>query len=228
MNITQNTPEWHALRKNKIGASDSAAILGISPWKTPRQLWQEKLDIISSPGTNFAMQRGHDLEPIARQWFEENYEISVPAAVVFHPEYEWMMASLDGINEENKVIVEIKCGGLKLHHLAASGEIPDYYRCQIQHQLAVTGYNKAFYVSYCNDTGYVVIVKRDDAFIDDVLIPALQDFWECLRTFTEPPLQQGDFEEVDTLEWNSLAIEWIHTCDEVKRLTEYQQELKKN
>ena len=40
-----NAPDraaWLAQRRNGIGASDIAAVLGISPWKTPLQLYMDK------------------------------------------------------------------------------------------------------------------------------------------------------------------------------------------
>ncbi len=46
--LIQNTPEWHAFRRKRIGASDAPVIMGISPWKTPYQLWIEKTSGIES------------------------------------------------------------------------------------------------------------------------------------------------------------------------------------
>jgi predicted phage-related endonuclease len=43
--MQQQTPEWLEFRKNKIGASDAPIIMETSPWKTPYQLWLEKLSL---------------------------------------------------------------------------------------------------------------------------------------------------------------------------------------
>lgn len=42
LNLLQNTQEWEKFRLQKIGASDAPIIMGVSPWKTPFQLWLEK------------------------------------------------------------------------------------------------------------------------------------------------------------------------------------------
>ena len=34
--------EWLARRRSGIGGSDVAAVLGLSPWKSPRQVWLDK------------------------------------------------------------------------------------------------------------------------------------------------------------------------------------------
>lgn len=40
--LSQGTPEWHEWRKNGIGGSDATVVEGISPYRTPRQLFYEK------------------------------------------------------------------------------------------------------------------------------------------------------------------------------------------
>ncbi len=37
----QRSEEWLKLRREGLGASDIPAVLGISPYKTPYQLWAE-------------------------------------------------------------------------------------------------------------------------------------------------------------------------------------------
>ena len=69
--LQQNTNEWLEFRRNKIGSSDAPIIMGKSPWKTPHQLWEEKMGIKDSFFESQAMRRGKDLEPEARTAFEE-------------------------------------------------------------------------------------------------------------------------------------------------------------
>ena len=40
--MDNNRKQWLEERKAGIGASDAAAIIGMNPWKTNIQLWQEK------------------------------------------------------------------------------------------------------------------------------------------------------------------------------------------
>ncbi|OSZ74625.1 YqaJ viral recombinase family protein [Hydrogenophaga sp. IBVHS1] len=70
INLPQGSPEWLAYRLAKRNASESAAVLGLSPWMTPYQLWLIKTGRHQSVATA-AMQRGTDLEPLARRVYEE-------------------------------------------------------------------------------------------------------------------------------------------------------------
>lgn len=227
--IKQNTPEWLQLRKNKIGASESAAILGISPYMTARKLWAQKLDIIPTDPPTKAMMEGQRLEPFAREWFINETGIQMLPDVCFHPDIPWMMASLDGVNHEQETLLEIKCGLSSWRHdKAACGIIPEHDLCQIQHQLAVTGYKKALYVSYFEEQGIIIPVDRNEQFIEDTLIPSLKEFWDCLSNLIEPPLQDGDYEKIDTYEWNLAANEYRTIGEQIKQLTEYQNNIKNN
>lgn len=224
--IKQNTPEWLKMRKNKIGASDSSIILGINPWKTPRKLWAQKLDIIPEDPMNSAMLRGHELEPIAREYFMVTTGKNALPSVCIHTDYPWMMASLDGINHDEQFILEIKCGGQRLHDQARIGVIPEYYMCQMQHQFAVTGYNKGFYLSYFEGKGIIIPVDRNDEFIEDTLIPSLKEFWDCLCNLIEPPLMEGDYEKIDSYDWAVAANEYKNINEQIKHLTVCQERVK--
>ena len=41
--LVQGSAEWHEHRRNHRNASETPAVLGVSPWMTPYQLWQIKL-----------------------------------------------------------------------------------------------------------------------------------------------------------------------------------------
>lgn len=101
----QGTPEWHQLRKTKITATDACVIMGVSPWKTRLQLYHEKLSNDPPKPPNYAMQRGLDLEPIARDLYIAKTGIYVEPKVIIN---EWAMCSLDGISSCGFHAVEIK------------------------------------------------------------------------------------------------------------------------
>ena len=96
--LDQNTTEWLEFRKNRIGASDASVIMGASPWKTPLELWKEKIGLQEESYTSMAMQAGKDLEEIARPIVSNVLNCDFKPAVYVHDEYNWMMASLDGID----------------------------------------------------------------------------------------------------------------------------------
>lgn len=199
--LEQNTVEWLEFRKTKIGSSDAPVIMGESPWKTPQQLWEEKMGLKESSYENPAMQRGKQLEAEARRAFELETGLVMWPNVLIHSEHEFIIASLDGITMDGQVAVEIKCPGQRSHKMALKGEIPKHYQIQMQHQLAVTGLQEMFYYSYDGQNGVTFKIQRDDALIE-TLLEKEQEFFRCMQESTPPQTQRSD------LPWLKLAEEW--------------------
>jgi putative phage-type endonuclease len=104
----QGSQAWLDYRLSRIGSSDAATIAGFNPWKTPMQLYNEKINNTKT-FVNDAMKKGTKLEPVARAAYEELTGQAMFPDVVEHPNHEWMIASLDGISLDKKRVVEIKC-----------------------------------------------------------------------------------------------------------------------
>ena len=204
--LLQGTAEWLQARKTRIGASDAPIIMGVSPYKTPFRLWQEKMDIEESR-TLPHMLRGQQMEAEARECFERKTGIKMFTKVVFHADNDWMMASLDGIDEEGTRIVEIKCSGKKDHNTTKRGKIPDHYYPQIQHQLACTGLPRAFYFSYDGLDGEILEIERDDAYIGE-MIKKERVFYECMLQMIPPDLSDKDYVPNTTETLRRLADQW--------------------
>ena len=164
--LIQGTPEWLALRKTKITATDASIIMGVSPWKTCAELYWEKISENRENIVTKAMQRGIDLEPIARELFIIKHGVEVHPKVVIK---DWAMASLDGMDFSGEIIVEIKCAGPKDHATALSGKIPDHYYPQLQHQLYVTGVQLIYYFSFDGFDGVTIPILRNEEYIKEMI-----------------------------------------------------------
>ena len=127
LKLEQDTPEWHAFREGKIGASLAPVIMGVSPWSTPYQLYQEMMGVTEKRQETSAMARGKLLEKEARERFIQQTGINVVPAVGVHDKFDWLFASFDGICTDNKVVLEIKCPGQQDHETALSGKVPEKY-----------------------------------------------------------------------------------------------------
>lgn len=224
--LIQQTPEWEEARNSKIGSSDAPVIMGVSPYKTPYQLWQEKLGF-SKTFVNYAMKRGTAYEEKARQKFESMTGLLMFPCVIFHPEHEFMMASLDGMDLEGKYVLEIKCNGKEDHELAKQGVISDKYFPQMQHQLSCRAFELGFYFSYDleNDEGVIVDVKPDASYIKKMIYKE-QDFYESLSTFEPPALTERDYQKRDDDIWNAAAQQYLQTRNALVKLEKQEKELK--
>ena len=194
--LLQQTDEWIKVRKSKIGASDAPVIMKVSPWKTPYQLWLEKISNQKETTKTNSMDRGLKLEDKARDEFEKITGIFVIPQVVFHKSHDWMMASLDGMDLEQKNIVEIKCPGKIDHELALSGKVPDKYYPQLQHQMEVCELDIAYYFSFDGEKGTVLNIKRDDSYIKR-MVEKEKEFFECMQNFIAPETNERDYIKTD-------------------------------
>ena len=80
--MAQGSPEWHEHRRRYRNASETPAVIGVSPWMTPYQLWQLKLGLVE-PVVTPAMKHGSDLEPVARAAYErQTGRVMQPLVVV--------------------------------------------------------------------------------------------------------------------------------------------------
>lgn len=225
--LEQGTQEWLSWRKTVITATDCPAILGSSPWSTPYKCWQRKLDLSEEQKTTEAMERGKRLEPEAREHFIRKYGINMAPAVVENEEFDFLGASLDGLSDCKKYILEIKCGGTNLHNMASQGIVPDYYLDQIQHQLFVTGAEKCFYYSYDGKDGICIEIFPDPNF-EERFMPMARAFWKCVAFSEAPPLKDSDYKDMShTSEWTIRASEYKKICEQMKNLEEEKEKCRK-
>lgn len=226
-NLIPNTPEWETMRKDKIGASDAPIIMGISPYDTPYSLWQRKLDLLAPTPMTRPMERGHELEPLAREQTEQQLGLSLRPQVKFHETLPWMMATLDGLSEDEKTLVEIKCPGAVDHQTALSGQIPDKYFPQLQHQLEVCQLEKGFYFSYDGKAGVMIEFYRDDKYIKK-LITVEKEFYTCMQDLTPPELTDRDFVDMENPEWFILASKWKQINSQLSALENEEKQLRES
>lgn len=224
--LVQQSTEWLEMRRSKIGASDAPVIMGVSPWMTPRKLWQEKLQMVEPRFQNRAMKYGIEKEEEARISFINQTGIDVSPDVLFHKELPFMMASLDGISTDKKHIVEIKCVSSIDHETAKAGIVPEKYYPQLQHQLEVCELETAFYFSYKNAQDFSLVkVVRDDKYIKK-MISREREFWDCMNDFIEPALTEKDYVVKDDPVWSCTAEEWLDLVDRLRNLEGQEKELR--
>jgi predicted phage-related endonuclease len=132
------------------------------------------------------MQRGTDLEPIARMTYELNTGNEVTEAeFIVHPEYSAMGASPDGFVGDDGLI-EIKCPNTA-KHLACiqSDSYNKQYYPQMQFQMACTGRKWCDFVS-CDDRLpdelqlFVCRVERSEDYINGMMDEVMKFLAELL------------------------------------------------
>lgn len=167
LSLKHGSEEWHKYRSSRIGSSDIAAICGVSPWKSDRQVYFEKLGIHPPTQINERMARGITLEPLAIKYFEEFTGQKVEPEVWVHDECDYLFASFDGIGDDcisntGKIVVEVKCPSEKNHKKTRDENyIPEYYIYQMQLQMMVANVNQMYFFSFDGRHGIIIPVKAD-------------------------------------------------------------------
>jgi putative phage-type endonuclease len=204
LKLVQGTPAWHAHRAQFRNASESAAVMGLSPWQTPYQLWQVRTGRMEVPVTA-PMRHGTEMEPIARAAYEEQTGLIMQPLVLTDGDYS---ASLDGITLEGDLLLEVKCPykgqSSSLWQAVSVGEVPEHYRIQVQHQLMVAGARLAHLWVFDGVEGILVEIERDEAALE-----AIRAAWDVFQKYldkdTPPPLTERDTVERTDPVWQLAA-----------------------
>lgn len=150
----EDRKSWLDGRRNSLGASDAAAVVGLSPWTTPLALWKQKLGVEAAPDLsgNEAVQQGVKMEPVLRQYYASThpqYGLEYyPFDILYQDARPFMTATLDG------ELIELESGRLGVLEIKnvnissktalekwTGGKMPDYYFVQAIAQLSATGYS---------------------------------------------------------------------------------------
>lgn len=162
--------DWHLWRSNGIGSSDASIIVGVNPYQSRDILLYTKAMRVPVIRQSAAIKHGQFLERYIREFINAKYGLNLRPLFCTHDKYPFLIASVDGIDMTNKVLVEIKAPTQPYHG------IPIYYLAQVYHQLMVTGYEKALFVVYCRNSIDIREVHRNETAIQYIMDKEIE-FW---------------------------------------------------
>lgn len=199
-----NREEWLAGRNRGIGASEAAAIVGMSPWQTAAGLWRLKTGMAKPKDLsgNPAVANGVRMEPALRDFFAALHpEMKVTYHqfdILFQEERPWLFATLDGELTDEKArsgILEIKTAapnGKAGWEEWADGHMKKAYYVQILHQLLATGYDFVYlFAALYSRNGDITLreyeLSREEAGEDlKWLLGKEEEFWKSVENRTLP------------------------------------------
>lgn len=204
--LVEHTDRTHWLngRACSIGSSDAPVILGYGyAGSSKYALWAEKCHGLKeeiAEATLKMFEKGH----AAESYIAKLCEIERGWKVNFDPRFSYrrsrlvpyMTCSLDAWMLENGKYVALEFKNIsswvaQSEFDVKAGKAPLKYTIQLQHQLAVTGWEKGYLVALNGFDIYPIEVKRHDD-----LIAVMQDeyevFWSHVRNKTEPEIDSSD------------------------------------
>lgn len=200
------TPEQKEARRHGIGGSDAAAILGVSPWSSPFDVYMRLTGVDVEEVEAERLDWGNILEPVIRAEYVKRTgrDVGTPQITFRHPERPWMIANVDGFvrpvySESGEVKpykgLEIKTvGTYTAHHWGPSGtdEIPDYYLPQVAHYMAVLNVDEFDVAAFFGDFSMRIYTVRRDLEFEAVLLEEEAAFWQRVQDRNPPPIDGSE------------------------------------
>lgn len=220
--------EWLAARSNGVGASDIAAVLGLSPWTSPFDLFYRKLTG-DEEVEHDQMRWGRRLEAaVADEYADRHPEFGLTRApLIAHRDRPWQMCTIDrllydgppGDGADPVAVFEVKTHGtLDGWGEDGSDEVPVQYRCQVLQQLDCVGVDVGHLALLVNGRTYREYeITRDEGDLG-ILRAAGEDFWHRVTAARADPDRAGEYAPpLDAHPATTGRLKKLHnTVDEVE------------
>jgi putative phage-type endonuclease len=200
--VCDSRDEWLELRREGIGSSDVAAILGLNKWKTPYQVWAEKTGRYTPDEREIEirLEVGHYLEPYVAEKYVQRTgrKITYPGPYVIfrNAKYPHLQVSVDRLIERDEGhqgfgVLEIKTTGGQFRR-DWEEQPPPHVLAQLGYQLLVT---ECLWGSVAvlidNETFWYHDVEASERFAG-VLREKVEAFWQHVEDDIPPAVDGSD------------------------------------
>lgn len=225
--------EWLSFRRQGIGGSDAAVIVGLNRFGSEFELWSDKRGLLPEKEDTEAMRLGRDLEQYAAErWMEKTGKrVRKLNFILKNPQYPYALANLD-----RKVIGEnagLECKTTSVWNRSdfEGGEIPLNWYVQCMHYMAVCGFERMYLAVLVLGKGfYTYEIGRDEEEIA-ALMAAETAWWERHMIAGEEPSADGSESAGDVLrklhpQDNGESVMLMDREDQLDRIGELEEQIK--
>lgn len=224
-------------RASGIGGSDAAAVCNMDPYRTPVDVYKQKIGLLEEDSDSIHIRRGIELEPWALEEYQRSTDLVVATHpdVRRHPEHPELIVHLDGLigaKEENEAgALEVKCPSLQNFYAIKRGGANAQMIFQLQHGMNVARLSWGEFAIFHPDVGvHSFEMQRDDELIA-MMVEVELTFWEVYVKKEKPPPADyaldalesidlpdvpGEVRAIDGERWRELAHAYVE-ADEVAR-----------
>lgn len=223
VNVVQGSPEWHEHRRNHFNASDCAAMLGKSKYKSRAQLVKEYATGIIpevDAATQARFDQGHATEAAARlllehQIGEELYPVVGVKIIDGLP----LSASLDGLTMDGSIAFEHKLYNQALAASLERGIIPEEYCWQLEQQMMVSDCERTIFVDSDGtpaNWAQADYVGRPE--LRQVIISGWKQFAEDVKNYQpEPPIVEPVAVAIESLPAIRIEVTGMVTASNLEQ-----------
>lgn len=224
---------WKEERRKGVGGSDAAAVLGLNPWASPLDVYNDKLGIVNKDlSDNETVRWGNILEDVIAKEYARRKGVKIRRRnqMFFHPEHSYMLANLDRTIDGQKKILEIKTAGAFMASQwgeEGTDQVPDSYLIQCAHYMAVMDYDITDLAVLIGGRDFRTYTIHRDKELERLIIEKEKAFWTN-HIEKEIPPEPTMYHDLDTLYGNDnglsldAPLEIMEVCE---RLAEIKHQL---
>ena len=176
-----------------LGASELGAAVGVNPWRTPLEVYQEKVGAAPPVdlSENEAVLFGNLLEDVVADEFarRQNLKVQRQAAEFVHPRLPWLKGHIDRRIVGRKAGLECKTAGVQMGKAfgePGSDEVPAHYLIQCMGYLAITGWDEWHLAVLIGGQDFRMYrIPRDEGLIATLEARAME-FWGRVQDINPP------------------------------------------
>lgn len=179
---------WLEARRQTIGSSDSAMVLGVRP--SPLILYNEKVHGIQRGPVSIPQRVGLALEPTIADLYTEQTGRGIAETQLFgiSEQFDWMSATIDGINEQGNIVEFKHITTRRLQELGDEEmeQVPEPWLVQVHHQMIVAEKQSAEIAVLIGNEDFRIYPVERNPELADLIIAMETEFAEAIRSQTPP------------------------------------------
>ena len=217
-------------RTKFLGASEAGAVLGISPYRTPFRVWQEKVGLVLPDPPGIPARAGNALENLVLDLFQEETGkmVSYRQEEFEDDEYPFLKCHVDGLADSGEIVEAKTTGSDKGWGEPGTDQIPQVYLAQVTVQMYLAGLRIAYVPVLIGREDFRIYKVERDEELEKLILPRLVKFWteNVEKKIAPPPVTLQDiYDAFPRHEARQVeATEEIHNA--VRKLSDIQSRIK--
>jgi predicted phage-related endonuclease len=187
-------------RDGFVGASEIAAVVGVSQWSRPIDVWLEKTGRAEPEPSNPRASIGLRAESVLFRWWLEDTGADESLCHVGestrHPLVRCAGCTPDTVvtDPDGPIVklVQYKCVGARMALFWSDDGVPSDVEIQCQYEMECMRAETADVVAWLGGTDFRIVTLRRDLEFGAMLLRGAEDFWKHVESDEPPPIDGSE------------------------------------